>query len=59
MRKRLLFTLFAILFCSTMFGQNFTPKYEYQPDGTYTEPMTLLAKISFDGAVQNNANLDP
>ena len=58
MRKRLLFTLFAILFCSTMFGQNFTPKYEYQPDGTYTEPMTLLAKISFDGAVQNNANLE-
>ena len=58
MGKRLLFTLFAILFCSTMFGQNFTPKYEYQPDGTYTEPMTLLAKISFDGAVQNNANLE-
>ena len=47
MGKRLLFTLFAILFCSTTFGQNY--HWTATGNGDYSDYFSINAVIQFDG----------
>jgi len=56
MRKRLLFTLFAILFCSTTFGQK--PNWEAPNSGAFQGNMTVSAYFKIYGEEQFNQNIE-
>ena len=58
MNRRLFFITLLMLFCSTVFGQE--PYYEVTNvnAGDYTDNMPLIAKVSFDGAVQLSDQLE-
>ena len=56
MGKRLLFTLFAILFCSTTFGQ--VSHWETSVPSDCNTTMTIITTIQFDGIEQNNPQLE-